>query len=79
MDIQGSFIYPNFKLMQDVLLDLELITPEDDMTSLPTLHIFNPTLDTWVKTRMDNFIELTQPMQKLFFKALTVTSYPLFD
>lgn len=79
MDIQDGFIYPYFKLTRSILLDLDLITPGDDTTPSPAIHFFDPTLNTWVKIKMDSIIELTKPSQKLFFKVMNVTSYPQFD
>ena len=81
VDFQDGFVYPYFRLMRAVLVDLEVILPDlkGGMATPPAVHYFDPTLDTWVKMKIDSVIELTKPSQRLFFKGLHVTSYPWFN
>ncbi|KAI9464856.1 hypothetical protein HD554DRAFT_2120035 [Boletus coccyginus] len=78
VDFQDGFTYPYFKLMQVVLNDLELASPDNDQLYC-AVHYFNPAFDTWVKVKVDSVIKLTKPLQKLFFKGTNVMSYPSFD
>ncbi|KAF8445915.1 hypothetical protein L210DRAFT_3642234 [Boletus edulis BED1] len=78
VDFQDGFSYPYFRLSRPALVDLDLIPPKSETTT-PAVHYFDPALDTWVKMKIDNVIELTKPSQRLFFKGLHVTSYPRFN
>ena len=79
MDIEDGFTYPFFKLTCSVLLDLELITPEDNTAILPAIHYFDTRTNGWVKKKMNGTIKLAGPSQRLFFKVIDVTLYPHFD
>ncbi|KAG9317730.1 hypothetical protein JVU11DRAFT_1947 [Chiua virens] len=70
-----SFLY--FRLSKDVLVELELALPEDDLPGM--VHYFNPKLDFWVKMKVDSTITIASPGQQLFFKAIDVKRYPAFD
>ena len=62
VDFQEGFIYPYFKLMPLVLADLEpLACNEAETATCPTIHYFDPALDTWVKMKLDSIIELMRP------------------
>ncbi|KAG9316080.1 hypothetical protein JVU11DRAFT_3751 [Chiua virens] len=78
VDFQDGFIYPYFKLTCLVLAELELILPEDKVVS-PVVPFFDPSLNTWIKMKVDSVIELTKPSQKFFFKGVNITSYPRFN
>ena len=81
IDFQDRFVYPYFRLTCAALIDLELILPnlQGEIARPHVVHYFDPTLNTWVKMKVDSVIELTKPLQKLFFKGLQVTSYPWFN
>lgn len=68
MDIQDGFTYPYFTLTHAVLDDLELALSEDDKPSR-TVHYFNPRHDAWIKIKLGGVIELTKPLQTLFFQG----------
>ena len=76
-NFQG-FPFPYFKLTKDVLVELELIHPNEELPTM-LVHYFNPELDYWVKMKMDSTIIITSPGQRLFFKAINVKSFPSFD
>jgi hypothetical protein len=72
MNFQG-FPFPYFKLTKDVLVELELAHPGDDLPG--PVHYFNAELNFWVKMKVDSTIIIASPGQQLFFKAVDVKSY----
>ncbi|KAG6369304.1 hypothetical protein JVT61DRAFT_15486 [Boletus reticuloceps] len=71
MNFQG-FSFPYFKLNKEVLLELELAHPDDDLPG--PVHYFNTELDFCVKMKVDSTIIIASPGQRLFFKAVDVKS-----